>query len=335
GSRRRRCSVRTWNGSLPGWRSGPGSRCSTSSGTGSPRTSHRSRLRASWRWNVVNRGHHPVRRPRHRRHSSRLRLPPKKPVSLRLSGRTNTRTRMGSRVAGSPRPATRTLRLQGTPTEAPTETRTDVRVPRPVRRTKDHRTTVRHPGGLPRPVPMFLVARVRRGPRNPARKRDRTPGRMQRVSSTTRTTVPMTTRTVTINGEQAASHGATRPARSELLPQPSRCAVLGVLNVTPDSFSDGGRYHDIDDALTHAREMWQRGADLIDVGGESTRPGASRVATETENERVLPVVRSLAADGVRLAVDTTRARVAEAALEAGASVVNDVSGGLADPDMAS
>lgn len=107
-----------------------------------------------------------------------------------------------------------------------------------------------------------------------------------------------------------------------------------MLNITPDSFSDGGRYQDVDDALAHAHEMWQRGADLIDVGGESTRPGASRVDAQTETERVLPVVRSLAAEGVSLAVDTTRARVAEAALGAGATVVNDVSGGLADPDMA-
>lgn len=143
------------------------------------------------------------------------------------------------------------------------------------------------------------------------------------------------TRTAIINADQEAGVGISGPAaRSGLLPQPSRCAVLGVLNVTPDSFSDGGRYQDTDDALTHAHEMWWRGADLIDVGGESTRPGASRVDADTENERVVPIVRSLAADGMRLAVDTTRARVAAAALEAGASVVNDVSGGLADPEMA-
>ncbi|MFD8499589.1 dihydropteroate synthase [Amycolatopsis sp. NPDC059657] len=109
---------------------------------------------------------------------------------------------------------------------------------------------------------------------------------------------------------------------------------MGVLNVTPDSFSDGGRYLGLDDALTHAREMWARGADMIDVGGESTRPGASRVDSGTEISRVLPVIKTLAAEGIPLSVDTTRARVAEAALEAGAVVINDVSGGLADPEMA-
>jgi dihydropteroate synthase len=118
------------------------------------------------------------------------------------------------------------------------------------------------------------------------------------------------------------------------LPAPGRCVVMGVLNVTPDSFSDGGRYLDVDQALEHARAMWARGADLIDVGGESTRPGAHRVDAETELARVLPVIRTLAGEGVALSVDTTRAAVAAAALEAGAHVVNDVSGGLADPDMA-
>ncbi|WP_091672156.1 dihydropteroate synthase [Amycolatopsis marina] len=109
---------------------------------------------------------------------------------------------------------------------------------------------------------------------------------------------------------------------------------MGVLNVTPDSFSDGGRYVVVDDAIAHAHRMWHRGADLIDVGGESTRPGASRVDASTEIERVLPVIRALAEDGVAMSVDTTRAAVAAAALEAGAQVINDVSGGLADPGMA-
>lgn len=118
------------------------------------------------------------------------------------------------------------------------------------------------------------------------------------------------------------------------LPRPGRCAVMGVLNVTPDSFSDGGRYLGVEQALEHAQEMWARGADLIDVGGESTRPGASRVDAETELSRIMPVIRSLAAAGVALSVDTTRAAVAAAAVEAGASVINDVSGGLADPGMA-
>ncbi|HEV2781419.1 MAG TPA: dihydropteroate synthase [Actinophytocola sp.] len=118
-----------------------------------------------------------------------------------------------------------------------------------------------------------------------------------------------------------------------LLPNPDRCAVMGVLNVTPDSFSDGGRYLDRGDAVAHGVAMWRRGADLIDVGGESTRPGASRVDAETEIARVVPVIEELAAAGVLLSVDTTRAKVAEAALAAGAKVINDVSGGLADPDM--
>ncbi|AXB48822.1 dihydropteroate synthase [Amycolatopsis albispora] len=109
---------------------------------------------------------------------------------------------------------------------------------------------------------------------------------------------------------------------------------MGVLNVTPDSFSDGGRYLNVDAALAHAREMWARGADVIDVGGESTRPGAARVDAPTEIARVLPVIRALAEEGMVLSVDTTRAAVAAAAVEAGAQIINDVSGGLADPDMA-
>jgi dihydropteroate synthase len=108
---------------------------------------------------------------------------------------------------------------------------------------------------------------------------------------------------------------------------------MGVLNVTPDSFSDGGRYADVDAAVAHARQMLTDGADLVDVGGESTRPGADRIGPEIELARVLPVMRELAAAGVPMSIDTTRATVAAAALEAGASVVNDVSGGLADPDM--
>jgi dihydropteroate synthase len=110
--------------------------------------------------------------------------------------------------------------------------------------------------------------------------------------------------------------------------------VLGVLNVTPDSFSDGGRFTDVDHAVVHAVRMHAEGADLIDVGGESTRPGAHRVPAAEEADRVLPVLRALAAAGVPASIDTTRAEVAEAALEAGALVVNDVSGGLADPRMA-
>lgn len=119
------------------------------------------------------------------------------------------------------------------------------------------------------------------------------------------------------------------------LPDPGRCVVVGILNVTPDSFSDGGRYLDRDDAVTHGVALRAQGADLVDVGGESTRPGAQRVDAPTEIARVVPVLRELVAGGVPCSVDTTRAAVAEAALEAGAIMVNDVSGGLADPAMAS
>ncbi|HEY4454659.1 MAG TPA: dihydropteroate synthase [Pseudonocardiaceae bacterium] len=121
---------------------------------------------------------------------------------------------------------------------------------------------------------------------------------------------------------------------SSQLPRPNHCVVMGVLNVTPDSFSDGGRYLDPADATEHGIAMWRRGADLIDVGGESTRPGAERVEPEVETARVIGVISALAEAGVPVSVDTTRARVAEAALDAGALLVNDVSGGLADPDMA-
>lgn len=111
-------------------------------------------------------------------------------------------------------------------------------------------------------------------------------------------------------------------------------AVMGVLNVTPDSFSDGGRHLDLDAALAHARALVSRGADIVDVGGESTRPGAVRVEPADELRRVLPVVRELASEGVRVSIDTMNASTAAAALEAGAEIVNDVSGGLADVDMA-
>jgi dihydropteroate synthase len=110
--------------------------------------------------------------------------------------------------------------------------------------------------------------------------------------------------------------------------------VLGILNVTPDSFSDGGRFLGPDDAVAHGIALRAAGADLVDVGGESTRPGAGRVDPADELGRVLPVVRDLVAEGVPVSIDTTRASVAEAAVEAGAVVVNDVSGGLADPAMA-
>ena len=109
---------------------------------------------------------------------------------------------------------------------------------------------------------------------------------------------------------------------------------MGVLSVTPDSFSDGGRYANLDAAVAHGVEMRRDGADLVDVGGESTRPGAERVDAASEQRRVLPVIRELAAAGVPMSIDTTRAAVAGVALEAGVAAVNDVSGGLADPAMA-
>ncbi|GAA2336736.1 dihydropteroate synthase [Saccharopolyspora halophila] len=109
---------------------------------------------------------------------------------------------------------------------------------------------------------------------------------------------------------------------------------MGILNVTPNSFSDGGRYLDQAAAIEHGVEMRRMGADIIDVGGESTRPGSERVDSATELDRVLPVVRELVAEGVPVSVDTTRAEVASVTAAAGASLINDVSGGLADPEMA-
>ena len=113
-----------------------------------------------------------------------------------------------------------------------------------------------------------------------------------------------------------------------------RTLVMGVVNVTPDSFSDGGAFLDRVPAVEQGLRLHGEGADIVDVGGESTRPGAERVDPEEELRRVLPVVRELAAAGVVVSVDTMRAEVAAAALEAGAAVVNDVSGGLADVEMA-
>ncbi|MFE3138849.1 dihydropteroate synthase [Streptomyces scopuliridis] len=119
----------------------------------------------------------------------------------------------------------------------------------------------------------------------------------------------------------------------EGLPEWDRCAVMGVVNVTPDSFSDGGRWFDTTAAIKHGLDLVTEGADLVDVGGESTRPGATRVDEDEELRRVVPVVRGLAAEGVTVSVDTMRASVAEQAVAAGAALVNDVSGGLADPAM--
>ncbi|UVI37071.1 dihydropteroate synthase [Brevibacterium spongiae] len=111
--------------------------------------------------------------------------------------------------------------------------------------------------------------------------------------------------------------------------------IMGVLNVTPDSFSDGGRYFDHDRAVAHGRELMAAGADIIDVGGESTRPGSARVDEAEELRRVVPVVRDLAAAGAVISVDTMRARVARESLAAGAHIINDVSAGQSDPTMLS
>ncbi|MEV7173094.1 dihydropteroate synthase [Streptomyces sp. NPDC090085] len=127
--------------------------------------------------------------------------------------------------------------------------------------------------------------------------------------------------------------GATGRGRVEGLPEWDRCAVMGVVNVTPDSFSDGGRWFDTTAAVKRGLDLVAQGADLVDVGGESTRPGASRVDEDEELRRVIPVVRGLASEGVTVSVDTMRAAVAARAVEAGATLVNDVSGGLADPGM--
>lgn len=113
-----------------------------------------------------------------------------------------------------------------------------------------------------------------------------------------------------------------------------RPLVFGVLNVTPDSFSDGGRWIDSGAAIARGRELVRLGADVVDVGGESTRPGAARVSAEVELERVIPVVEALVATGIDVSVDTMRSSTARAAIDAGARYINDVSAGLADSDMA-
>jgi len=109
---------------------------------------------------------------------------------------------------------------------------------------------------------------------------------------------------------------------------------MGVLNVTPDSFSDGGRWLDPEAAVAHGLALRDAGADLVDVGGESTRPGAQPVSAEEERRRVLPVIRALVAAGVEVSVDTANASTALAAVEAGATTINDISAGLRDADMA-
>lgn len=110
-------------------------------------------------------------------------------------------------------------------------------------------------------------------------------------------------------------------------------AIWGIVNATPDSFSDGGRYADADAAIAHGLRLRADGADVLDIGGESTRPGAERVPAAEEQRRVLPVIERLAAEGIPISIDTLNASTALAAVRAGARIVNDVSGGLADPDM--
>src|SRR3954447_23200174 len=121
------------------------------------------------------------------------------------------------------------------------------------------------------------------------------------------------------------------PSAASMNGRPALPLLMGVVNVTPDSFSDGGRWATAEAAVKHGRDLLSDGADLLDIGGESTRPGATRPLVEEELGRVVPVIRELASGGAVVSVDTMRAEVAAAALAAGASIVNDVSGGLADP----
>ena len=109
--------------------------------------------------------------------------------------------------------------------------------------------------------------------------------------------------------------------------------VMGILNVTPDSFADGGKHFTYEHAVQRGLEMIEEGVDIIDVGGESTRPGADRVTAEEEQRRVIPVIQALVGKGADISIDTMRASTARLAVEAGASIVNDVSGGAADPEM--
>ncbi|WP_342318419.1 dihydropteroate synthase [Corynebacterium mayonis] len=114
---------------------------------------------------------------------------------------------------------------------------------------------------------------------------------------------------------------------------PGRTTVMGIVNITADSFSDGGKWLSVDKALEHARKLVEHGADIIDVGAESTRPGATRVPAEVEAQRIRPVIEGLSAEGIRTSIDTMRASTAMVAAEAGVDLINDVSGGLADANM--
>ena len=109
--------------------------------------------------------------------------------------------------------------------------------------------------------------------------------------------------------------------------------VMGILNVTPDSFADGGRYNEFESAIRRSHEMISEGVDIIDIGGESTKPGAERISLEEELDRVIPVIKELSQSGIKISIDTMRSEVARKAIEAGASIINDVSGGLADSEM--
>jgi dihydropteroate synthase len=109
--------------------------------------------------------------------------------------------------------------------------------------------------------------------------------------------------------------------------------VMGILNLTPDSFADGGRHNSFDAGVARGLEMIAEGVDIIDIGGESTRPGADRISAEEEQARVMPVIAELAKSGARISIDTMRADTAEKAVQAGAAIINDVSGGLSDPAM--
>ena len=129
-----------------------------------------------------------------------------------------------------------------------------------------------------------------------------------------------------------AAFSTVGPATMGGLPS-GRCLVMGVINVTPDSFSDGGKWLDAKTAIAHGIDLVAGGADIVDVGGESTRPGALRIDADEELRRVIPVVKALAAEGIPISVDTMRAAVAQQSLDAGAMIINDVSGGRADPDM--
>jgi len=111
--------------------------------------------------------------------------------------------------------------------------------------------------------------------------------------------------------------------------------VMGILNVTPDSFADGGRHNELDAAVARGLEMIAEGVDIIDIGGESTRPGAERVSEKEELDRTIPVIEKIASFGAKISIDTMRASVAEAAIKAGASIINDVSAGLSDNQMLS